>query len=505
MRHVALRYSYSRSCVYPLEFATIRFFCTNMDALMTVSPSYALRLVTGWLLAASVFLFSPTLYADAGDGFEVGPYVISPSLTLTGRYTSNLYRQYYEKQVGTKWIPNPTTAVPFLEVTPKLRITTPKTQFLDLNLDAAVSWTQYFGNSRVSKQSGIPATIRGSAALHAHEWVTLTLSEMFIRTRTPLGSLGAATSIRYMNDAGLTFSLHPDKKVFQTDLAYHHVWAYSELIHGNRRQEHKGSITNRWTFLPGMSAHLNAHLDYVDYTHPYDKNKTSTRVREYMDLYSHINHLQLRLFTGISAPLSKNAMGSFLVGYGNSFQQYDGYNNAIAKASIAWKLNDGETPGTLVIAYQRDFSETNLGQHMSFDKIAVDYRQGAFSNRLKWFAQISLSFRRHHGVPTMDIDAPLPTTFPTPVPGKPYPKLSRIGLDDPLDDILLLSIFGIGYDITKWLNLDLQYRFYGNFVNDSVYIHRHVHTPKMTGYVPAYRLPRSFNEHIISGNVTVRY
>lgn len=400
------------------------------------------------LLVLTLGVFSSSVAtAEPGAGLRAGNLKVSPGLTLSTLYDSNVFFQSTDEAVSL-------SNAPSLQVQPFLTMETMNAKLTQVTLDARLAWQQYLASeTNLSEQSGLSATVAGELGINRRGAFSVSLKERFTRTNEAPNLPADFPFNRDINSLGVTFGLHPGDQVFQ------HYLTYSWLIYNHEnieiealdRQTHHLTLANNWRFLPRTALSLTGDVQFVRYTSNVSTGNLSTN-----------NSTPVRLTGGITGSLTNRIGVRLLAGWGWGFYETGPTSSDfLADLRVSWKFGQLSSNSSLFIGYSQGFGDSTIANYYSYYKPYAGYSQ-TLADRLTLKADVSMQFRTYPG-----------TDF---------------------DDSLLNVSAGVGFALAKWWSLDLNYNLQSNFTEDSVEI-----------TTVGDEALRAYTRHLVSLSTTIHY
>lgn len=402
------------------------------------------RLLVGVLLGV---LTSSVAWAEPGDGLRAGNLKVTPGLTLSTLYDTNVF---FESAKETESL----SGAPSIRVEPFLQMETTGERMTQVTLDAKMGWQQYLSSkTTLSEQSGLSANLAGEVGINRHGAFSVTFKERFARTNEAPNSPTAFPFNRDINSLGLTLGLHPGDQVFQHYLTYNWVLYHHENAELSNldRTIHHATLANNWRFLPRTALVLTADIQLIQYDTTVTSGSLSTT-----------NSMPLRLTGGLSGSITNRIAVSLTGGWGWGFYEAGPTaSNALVDGRVSWRFGSLSSANTLFLGYAQGFGDASISNYYTFYKPYAGYTQ-SFTDRMSFKLDGSLQLRSY--------------------PGSSF------------NDSLLQISAGTGFKITKWWSLDAGYTFASNFTDDTVQI-----------TTVGDEALRAYMRHLISLSTTIHY
>jgi hypothetical protein len=422
-------------------------------------------------LFLGVVLISQPASAQPGDGLKSsdGGWKVTPALTLTGGYNTNLFRSGGAQEV------TPKLDAPLVSVAPGLTITNPGARNFLVDAQAAVKWEQYFGDSVIVDQSGLSAKADLSGTINPKGDLSLTLDENFTRTNFPSSFAGRQTYNWIVNRAGATVGIHPGARILQVDLGYHwwlHKYSTSNLEHLDR-DEHRFDASVQWRFLPKTAFLVEGDYGMIRWA---DSANPGTRPDTDAPTLANSNASPARVQGGLSGLLTRRIALRALAGYGWSMHEVgESFDGVIGTAALAYTFGRLDLKNTLELGYRRDFRNATLGNFYSSHTVFADIDAGLWDRVLSLHLGGRFELRDY----SQTIEGAGGVTAGS------------------LNDELLIGLAGLNANIDDWLFFGLEYNIRANFTEDSYSF------PSIDG--DELNFVREYTQHIITFSTTVQY
>lgn len=402
------------------------------------------RLLAGLSLAV---LTCGTAWAEPGDGLRAGSLKVSPGLTVSGVFDSNVFFQSPDETEAL-------SSAPSVRISPFLTMETVTPRLAHVTLDARMGWQQYLsGKTEISEQSGLSASLGGEVGLNRDGAFSVTFRERFVRTNETPNVPSAAAFNRDVNSIGLTLGLHPGDQVFQHYLTYaflifHHENVELEALD---RNVHHFTLANNWRFLPRTALNLTVDYQLINYDQLVVTDQIVTN-----------DSSPLRITGGLSGSLTNRIAVKLVGGWGWGF--YDAGVSAsdfLLDSRVSWKFGDTAAQNSLFLGYSQGFGEASISNYYSYYKPYAGYSQ-RLAERMTLKADLAMQLRSY--------------------PGTEY------------DDTLFSAAIGTTFDVTKWWSFGANYSFLANMTDDRVQI---------TTFGD--EALREYSKHVVSLSTTIHY
>jgi hypothetical protein len=415
--------------------------------------------------------------AQPGDGLKSsdGEWKLTPALTLSGAYNSNIFRAGDSETLTNVEGEPLVEGAPLVTIAPGLTITNPGAKNFLVDADASLKWEQYFGDDVILDQSGLSAKADLSGTLNPDGDLSLTLDENFTRTNFPSSFGGGETYNWIVNRAGATVGIHPDARILEVDLGYHWwLHAYqSNSLERLDRQEHRFDASIRWRFLPKTSLLAEADYGLVRWK---DSANPGSRDDIQVPVLTNSNANPLRVQGGLSGLLTRRIAVRALAGYGWSMHEVGpSFDGVIGTAALAYTFGRLDLQNTLEIGYRRDFRDATLGNFYSSHVVFADIDAGLYDRLLSLHLGGRFEMRDY----SQNLDG---------TQGEP---------GNSLNDELLVGVAGVRSNIDDWLLIGLEYNLRANLTEDSYSI------PSIDG--DQLNFVREYMQHVVTLSTTVQY
>lgn len=415
------------------------------------------RFTIGLTLALMSLMVPALVFADAGDGLRAGRFVISPSLTLTGAYDTNLFYQSSDETT------EPSRA-PSVGFTPALSMSMEDVDVVDFSGDAQMTWQQYLDSEdAISGQSGLSTNLGLQLGINRKGAFSLTLEERFERTNEPPTSPTVEPYNRNLNSAGLTLGLHPGGQVFQHFLGYKfHRYFHDDLPLINRNI-HSLNLKNYWRFLPRTAVVLNANLAITDYD-------TADRGQG----FANVNSTPLRISGGLTGLITQRVSARLVGGWGLSFhdegQSFSGF---LVDGQLGWQFGNKEANNKLYLGFEQGFTESTIANFVQYYRPYAGLGVGIARDRIRLDFEVEARIRDYEGTPQSSAEFTFPET---------------------LSDTLVSGRARASFKILNWWSAFLGYRISTNITDD-----------RITNNTFGSEAVRDYVKNVVTFGTTVRY
>ncbi|QDG52732.1 hypothetical protein FIV42_18895 [Persicimonas caeni] len=440
-----------------------------------------------WLAAAALFVglfpVGQPAAAQPGDGLKSsdGGWKLTPALTLSGGYNSNVFRTGEGEEFSS-----PTVDSPLGYVEPSLRISNPGARSFLLDFDASLQWEQYFGGEVTAEsggvvnpveQSGLSAKADIAATFNPKGDVSLTLDENFTRLNEPSNFTGNGTYNWIVNRAGATVGIQPGAGILDVDLGYHWWLHYyeTETLSQLDRNEHRFDLAARWRFLPKTALLVEADYGILSYSDSANEGE-----REDLDepVLANFGSTPLRVQGGLSGLLTRRIAVRALAGYGWSmYEEGPSFSGVIGTAALAYTFGRLDLKNNLELGYTRDFRNSTLGNYYSGHTVFANLEAGLYERLVVMRLGGRFELRDY----TQNIDG----------------TQSEEDTGNSLNDELLIGVAGVQTNLNDWLIFDLEYNLRANFTDDFYTV------PSFDG--EQLNFVREYTQHIITLSTTFQY
>lgn len=434
-----------------------------------------------WLAATTLILgvlpVSQTAVAEPGDGLKSsdGGWTLTPSLTISGGYDSNVFRSGEGED-------NPDVDAPVVFVEPSLSISNPGARNFLLDFDASLQWEQYFGSDQSyavgdgtaivnpTEQSGFSANADVVGTLNPEGGVSLTLDESITRINEPSNFAGNNTYNWILNRAGATLGVHPGARVLDVALGYH-WWLYAfetgNLQHLDRN-EHRFDLNAQWRFLPKTALLVEADYGIIDWV---DSANPGSRDDRNFTTLANYGATPLRVQGGLNGLLTQRVALRFLGGYGWSMHdQGPSFSGVIGTAALAYTFGRLDLKNSLELGYTRMFRNATLGNYYDGHRVFANLEAGLYERLVVMRLGGRFELRDY---------------------------ASQDDFVDSLNDEILVGEAGVQTNLNDWLIFDLEYNLRANFTDDFYTV------PSITG--AQLDFVRKYTQHIITLSTTFQY
>lgn len=323
----------------------------------------------GSLLLLVAGAIAPSVVHAEEKGFVAGDLLFQPSIRLDVGYDTNVFYENDDED------PNASLKG---EVTPGLKVSTPKPRALDVQGNASVTWDQYIsGDEATSKQSGLQADAGIGVRINPLGNVSLRPYDKFRRiSRASYVEDGEPFSVVF-NEAGLELGWHPggadraSRMGFSGRLlGFHRLYSYEEAD-GIDKDALGGLGEVKWHFLPKSAVFLQTQVDSTSYDDAERKYLGGAGIS-----VANSDSFAYRLRAGLASQLTRSWSLSLGVGYGGA--SYDtGDDAGRVLASIKSKLDLTET-FSWSVGYHRDFVDSTFSNYVVKQRAETGF---AFDNK----------------------------------------------------------------------------------------------------------------------------
>ncbi|MBU6163142.1 MAG: outer membrane beta-barrel protein [Myxococcales bacterium] len=384
------------------------------------------------LVAASL----PLSRSANADGIEAGGLTLRPVVRVESGYDSNVF---YNSSSAS-----PRSSLR-LDIVPSLKVTTSAPRAVDLRSGLNFRWEQYLTRSSeaIRQVSGAEADLHLEARFNPLGLWSVRPDVDFRRTNNPASS---ATGDAYRNNVvggGVELALHPGGALRTSRMGisgtvrpYFRSWSFPQRPDINRNAV-GGELNLYWNFLPRTAVFVQSGVLRSIYTEDaVITNVTNAEGAGSTFATPNLNSTPVRFVGGLRGLLGLRFSALLSAGYARS--NYEGgpsINPFIANTQLRYNLNDRSS---VYVAYVRDFSDSNLGNYLRFDRFVagLDGKFGKISSTVEAYLQLSDYAR---------VDDQL-------VNGQPL-----FGTSERRDTLVGALVDGT-YSITQWMALGANYR-----------------------------------------------
>lgn len=436
-----------------------------------IFPKTPVLITAGVLLAQ--LAFGSVAFAEPGDALHSDEgWKLSPSLRLAATYNSNVYRASSDETAST------VADAPILGIEPAIAIQSPRERMFLLDLDAGLSWDQYFSvddstSFDVGDQSGLNAFGNLNATINPEGALSLRIDENISRQNEPSPYTSGESYNWFTNDLGGVVGIRPGAGVLSFDLGYHwKIYAFdNEALESLDRDVHRFDLDINWKFLPKTSL-----VAMADYRLVRWNQQTRLATRDdgsFPELRNNDNN-PLRVQGGLTGLLTERVSVQALAGYGASMHdQGESFSGVIGSLALAYAFGRLDLNNRLGVGYRRDFGEASVGNFFTSHQVYAGYEQNVLDKRLSFNLGGRFEYRDYS------------TTG------------STFGTD--LDDQLLVGNAGVGVNATDWLNFGLDYQLSTNLTDNGYVIDAVDPTD------PSISVLRGYTQHLATLSMTAKY
>jgi hypothetical protein len=383
-----------------------------------------------------VALCFPGIRSAHAQGLDVGGLNLRPVLRLETGYDTNVF---YNASSA-----DPRSSLR-LDIVPSLGITTNDARAIDFRSGLNFRWEQYLTRSdeAIRQISGAEADLHLEARFNPRGTVSIRPDVDFRRTNNPSA---LATGDAYRNNylaAGLELGLHPGGALRTSRMGisgslrpYFRSWTFPQREDINRSAV-GGELNLYWNFLPKTA--LFVQTSVMRSTYAQDavvSTVTSPDGAQNQFATPNVNSTPFRVMGGVKGLLSRRLSAQLGAGYARA--NYDG-GPSIAPFIASTQLRYFATRRSAVyIGYTRDFTESNLGNYMRFNRFSAGLN-GLFGNlgtTVEAYLQLSNYARVEDQL----------------VGGQPLFGTSE------RQDTLVGGFVDATYSVTRWMALGANYR-----------------------------------------------
>ena len=412
------------------------------------------------IIACATIGFPAAAGAEAGDGLEAGNLLLSPGITVSTAFDTNVFRLSTDERTPI--------SAPYVQFVPFLSIKSIDGDLVDFSLDGSVGWQQYINTGGVSGQSGLKADAGADLVFNRAGSFSFAMGDRIQRTNeAPPDPTGEAYN-RLTNRLGATLGVHPGGRVFQHFLSYDwNIYLYDEFPDLNR-QAHDFTLKNYWRFLPKTAFVLNGDFQIVQY------NEDSRAGG-----FDNVNSTPLRITGGLSGLITRRLSLRLLGGWGFGFYGTgESFSSYLFDTQAAFAFGNLAEKNKLFLGYERNFQDSSIANYASYHRPYAGYEQGILNQRLRLSARAELLMRDYAGSPVGDF-----------VGGTG----DVITINEGLNDLLIGANVGIEFNIKRWWQVGARYHYTANLTDDVLVV---------SG---GDDIVREYSRHLITLDTTLRY
>lgn len=383
----------------------------------------------------------PTAEAEPGEGLKTESMVLSPSLTVTGAYDTNVFRLEPEESPN-----NDRLVAPILKVTPAFSLRTRDAVDIDFSLDGAVNYEKYFApdTPQVAAQSGFSGEGGTSLTLNSDGAISFNIHDDIRYRAEPPSMPVARRTGRLYNKAGASIGVHPGDDVLRFDAGYdYELYRYyeDERLLDLDKDEHSFSLEGQYRFLPKTAFVARGDWKLIEY-------ETGQR----RDDLPNIESTPLRIMGGLSGLITRRFSVRLLGGYGHGmYDREDDFQSFIGDFQLAYRLGalDKGSRDSIFIRYERGFEDSTVTNFFAYHRGTAGYHQGVLDNRLELDLKLSIA-REDYSDILIDqaVDNGNVAEFP-----------------NDLKDTRVIGDAGLTFNATKWLSFTGSYQYDQNITD----------------------------------------
>ena len=403
------------------------------------------RVMAG-LSAIAILMISTTASAEWGDGVGEGAFRLHPGLSLSMGYDSNIFHSSGSGFGQLSQAPSGT-------IEPFLSVQTVNASSWDLSGRAGVSWQQYLSpQANVRNQSGLAASVDGSALWNSDGPVSLQLSERFVRTNETPNYVSGTPINRIFNKAGVRAGLHPGGRVLETFASYDFsLYRHNRFRDLDRHTHHLG-WDGSWSFLPKTSIVANVDYRMIRYQEPM---LGTDRISNPEGRLVNSDSNPLRVMGGLAGQFTPRISFNLRGGYGWGFYEVGPTTQqALAETTLSYQFGNIEFDNRFRLGYRFGFNDSSIGNFYRYHRAVAGYQQGFVGDRLRLGVDVDAQMRSYASLGIDEIQT----------------ENNRISIPDQLSDLLLGVNGTINYGIRKGWDVGLRYSFRSNFSEDQIVI-----------------------------------
>ncbi len=397
-------------------------------------------------------------------GINFGEFLLWPSLTLEGRYDTNLFMAADAE--------TPKDA-PILRVMPGFAISNPKPNKFALTLASDADLRVYIsGDDRLTDQNNVGVRGDFRFELLPNGPVSLVFQDVFRRMLYP-ASISLARSFNVNNNrAGAKLAIHPGGGALDVGLGYQFVYNSFDDYADGEWLSHNMMFRTTWRFYPKTIAFVEASASLRDWT----------KAPEFAGFY--VDSMNLRSYLGLSGYITKKLATIAKVGYGNSLHdEGPSFEHLIAHGELSYKFSS-----SILIAggFLRDYKPAYYSNWF------VDNRS-YLRAQLRFARRVSLDVSAAYSLvdyAEFDPEATDPER-------NALPENRLFVSHKERRDQLITAHLGVSIDITRWIGLTLGYELRGNFTKFQL--------TQTAGDLSQHSDPGEYLRHQVYASVDVRY
>ncbi|RAL24992.1 hypothetical protein DL240_01920 [Lujinxingia litoralis] len=369
-------------------------------------------------------------------------------MTLGAGFDSNLYYSSSRENSSIRQVPEG-----YIE--PSLKLSTPNPAMWDLNGSAAVGWRQYLSSEEtVASQSGLAANLGASLTWNPRGVFSLRLSENFVRTNEAPSYESADSVNRIFNRAGAMLGFHPGGRVLESYLSYDFSLYRHNLYEELDRSTHHVGWKGHWSFLPKTALVAKADYRRINYVSAYQGGPSGDVVSPEGRLRN-ANSTPLRLTGGLRGLLTQRITLGLQAGYGWGFYEANSgpdFKGLLVQAEASYQFGPVELDSRIRAGYQRDFTDSTLGNYYTYHRALVGFQQGLVGGRLRLGLEADAQMRDYADLGVRQV----------------VTQDNVITLPENVSDLLVGVLGETSFEIRKGWDLGLSYRFVSNFTEDII-------------------------------------
>lgn len=324
-------------------------------------------------------------------GVGRGSIEAHPGVRLEGGFDSNVF--YEDEQEAPVSSFN-------LAVVPSIELKTRRSRQAEVNLDAEVRYLQYFSeDERVVEQSGFWLKGSGSVVFNPRGAVAFRLNDTFQRTQDAPNGAALGSVNRIVNTAGAGLLIQPGGRRLKVDLGGSFTVYRFGVIEDLNKQSVGLDARISYDFYPKTRAFISANWDFItyeqnqrqlpafdddlpDFLQPFEGDST----------LQNINSQPLRVNAGLEGLIGPRFNLRLQGGFGKGFYDSgDDVNSFLALAEGSYLI--GPT-SRATLGYERDFTDSTLGNFTIHDKVFTRYNQ-QFGGRFDFMLEGNFRYVRY--------------------------------------------------------------------------------------------------------------